>query len=276
LLGARVDHGHAAGCAEAIPFTQLGLTLMARHDAMQDTPRADATKPDGVDISRRRDAVRTAILGLNLWFAMLLWPLDELPPSHALVWGGAALAMLAVGVTLVAQTRASAASWLLLLAFPVLLALALVNRATDAYDPLSLALVGLSLLAYGAVAASVTAPGASALPYSGTVRTTFIDGRTFTERTRWILVCIAAVLIVVVAPTLGGRDTLEAAWGEAATEGALLTAVVAASIGGAVIASYTIGITRPPRRRTATDRRWRVAALLLAAAVGALTYAFVS
>jgi len=248
---------------------------MASHHAIQDTPRDDAAKLDEARGNDRRSALRVVVVGLNIGFAMLLWPLDAMPPMDALGWGAGALLPLALGAVLVARARHAAASWLLLVAFPVLLALSFAMRRADSPDPLALVLMALSLLAYGAVAASVSGPTPSALPYAGSVRGTFIDGRSLAERLRWTLVCVAALAIVVVAPAWGGTEALHQAWGDAANEGAVLTAVVAASAGCAVMASYAIGVTRAPNKRSATNRRWRVALLLAATALGAVTYTLV-
>jgi hypothetical protein len=88
-----------------------------------------------------------------------------------------------------------------------------------------------------------------------------------------LLVC-GALAVGVVAPLWGDPQQLAARWGDAADEGALLCAVVAAALGTATAGPFLAAVLRPRRTASAPrpDLALRVASLLLLALLGAATY----
>jgi hypothetical protein len=235
-----------------------------------------------------RERLRVLLLGLNLWALCVLWP--------ALAGRGGAegaatvsleafsLLPLALGTGVLGQRLRWARPALLLVVFPVALTAALALRPEQAnaqlYGPLGILLLALSLCAYGAAAAVSVDPGAEEL------RTTHAalgsdpwdappPDRGLRQR-GFIAVCFAgAAGVALIAPTLGGQSAVEHAWGDAASAGGVLTAVVAAALGVAVLAVYMGSALRAkatPERTPRGDVALRIVWLLFLALLGAVTY----
>lgn len=89
-----------------------------------------------------------------------------------------------------------------------------------------------------------------------------------------LLLGAGALGIGVVAPLWGEPHADALRWGEAAREGALLSAVVAGALAAAVAGPFLASVLRPARatRPPRVDLGLRVASLLLLALLGAVTH----
>jgi hypothetical protein len=141
-------------------------------------------------------------------------------------------------------------------------------------------LLALSLCGYGAAAAASLDVPAQVLSVThaplGTDSWDAVPPERGMRQRLFIALCVTgAGAIALVAPTLGGTSVIERAWGDAAGVGAVLSAVVAAALGIAVLAIYLPNALRargasdqPPR----ADTTLRVAWFLFLAMLGAVTY----
>jgi hypothetical protein len=231
--------------------------------------------------------VSTAASGLNAWLVIAVWPLffgDAVTPT-AIAVTSAPLLLLAAGLW---TARRNASPWLLLLAFPwVLFAASALHPATAlhrALTPIPLLAAVLSITLYGACAAwATTRPAApprqgdsSPLghPSSPSVR----PANPVLRRLVIAIALSGALAIALVAPVVGGRAALERDWGEAAARGAVLTAVVAATVGSVVIAVFLGPALRADDRRPRRSRRARrtqVVVMLLLTLLGAAAYSVI-
>jgi len=227
----------------------------------------------------------TLVSGLNAWLVIAAWPILFVDAVTTGVAAAASLPLplLAAGVLLPRRAPATA-PWLLLFAFPCSLfgAVALYPEAVEqrAFTPPALVVAVLSMLLYGASAAwaaSRTAP----VRRSESRALDLISpssGRPLNPRLRRLVIALAlagAFAIAVVAPTLGGLASLQRDWGEAATRGAVFTAVVGATLASVVVAVFLGPALRADYRRATLSRRARrirVASMLFLSLLGALTY----
>jgi hypothetical protein len=267
---------------------------------MQNSPTRTSTTPAGAALRgpggaseeaerggtlQGRVRLRVLLLGANLWALCALWP--------ALAGRGEGPALLALSAFSVlplalwaalGQRMRWAQSLLLFIMFPVALAavLALRPEALNAqlYGPLGMVLLAVSLCGYGAAAAasldvpaqvlSVTQASLGADPWDAAPAERGMRQRVF------IAMCVAgAGAIALVAPAIGGTSVLERAWGDAAGVGAVLSAVVAAALGVAVLAIYMPNALRAKTGAEQTprgDSTLRVVWFLFLALLGAITY----
>jgi len=231
------------------------------------------------------------LLGLNPWVIALLWPELTLPDWSAAGLLGTLACLLPLLLGAVArgvfgnQPRvpqwAAGALWLAI--YPATLAAALALRqdalAQASLGPVTLTLLWLSLCAFGAGAAQACAPNAPEL-----VATRAALGnepwdapeveRRGLQHAIVTLSIAGAAALAVIAPTLGGFEELEAAWGEAARAGGVLTAVVAGALAVATIGVFLGGGLRSDSALDAgrADAPLRAAWFLFLALLGAVTY----
>lgn len=228
------------------------------------------------------EAIRALALGANVWVIALVLPmvhggargvLDVLAaplPLVPLALGVAALARNGARPERAGRSRAIAVA-MLLVAFPVALAIVLASRADladrDAWGPLGLFVAAVSLLGYGAIAAEACARplglrastaqalstplGAAALVAAPDRRAVAdrgagLDRRTVLRRGVIAAATLGGLAVAVVAPALGSRAALLRAWGDAADE-----ATVLASIVGASASAFALAALIGPRLRAA-------------------------
>jgi hypothetical protein len=239
----------------------------------------------------RRRVLAVLLLGLNPWVIGVLWPeltargfraaglLGALACLLPLLLGGAAQP--AFGNPLRLPHWVAGALWLAI--YPAALAAGIALRqdelAQQNLGPITLALLWLALCAYGAGAAQTCAPIAPELSATrATLGNEPWDAPEVERRgLQHVIVglCIVgAAAIAVIAPALGGLAALEAAWGEAARAGGVLTAVVAAALAVATIGVFLGSGLRSDSTLDAgrADAPLRAAWFLFLALLGAVTY----
>jgi hypothetical protein len=230
--------------------------------------------------------VRVGALGLNAWAVAI-----ALPASAGGVFGTADLVLIALPlVALVLGLRALARSdraalGLLAVGVPVLLVTGVAARADPAlgerYGTVTMILAAFSTLAYVIATADVLgrppklhttkesklALGTRARPAARGLRA-LVLGTTST----------VAMLLAVVLPALGSHQSAMEAWGPAADEGRVLTAIV----GGAIACITTAAIVGPALRAPRSgavrpgERTLPVTLSLVVAATGAIAYAILT
>lgn len=229
------------------------------------------------------DAVRTAVLGVNAWAVALFVPAIHggTEGALALIEVIAPLAVLAAGVWALrggaAATPRRAATWGLLAAYPLALALGIVTRpelgALDSYSTPALVVAVLATVAYGAGAAAATARpdafrAATRKPLGGVAPVPDEPRRRWLRRLLLGAAALGALGLGAIAPSWGERADLERSFGEAAPEAALVAAVIGGALATAIIALFIGPSLRAARDRVPTrpqlTRRaigWLVAAL---------------
>jgi hypothetical protein len=176
--------------------------------------------------------------------------------------------------------------WLVVFPAAIGAALALRPEPVDQqlFGPLAMCVLALSLCAYVAAAASgMGRSDAPALRVShqplGAEPWDAPPPEHDLPRRLLIGVCFAgAVALGVIAPRLGGFEALEAAWGDAAPLGAMLSAVVGAALGITVLAVHLGQGLRAPAARERdpdADTALRTVWFLFLALLGAATYVIV-
>jgi hypothetical protein len=242
----------------------------------------DATHAGMRDASEE-GTVRASILGVNAWLVTVLWPLApdvNRLDVHAIAAACGSFAVLATTLLALRAGRRALGAWFGLCAFPVS-AIAIVAWRTSwpgsSAHWLELALQALSLLAFGASVAT----RAEAAPLLAGRETALDAGGSDVEpaRTRRLrvastaLACLGAFALAVLAPTIGAPDIFVRAWGEAARDAAVLTAVVGASVAVAWVAGFSDALRSDHRPAVAPgDRAVRVVAFLALAALGAAAW----
>ena len=232
--------------------------------------------------SDRLGAARLAVLGVNAWVVCLVVPaihtgIESIGTLAAL---GLPLAALAAG-TFGARSAQPWAAWALGAGYPGALGVALAAapelRRLEAWAPVTLALAGVSLLAFlGAAAVATSRPHVtrrtSERPLPDAVVPEIERGRLWRQRIVFGAFGLGALLITSVAPWLGGPRSVELSWGDAAREGALLTAVATGAVASSLFALFLGPALRLTRAvATPRQRRARIALLLLLVALGAAT-----
>jgi len=226
------------------------------------------------------------ILGLNAWSVLLLVPFLVAAPTalDGLLWLLLPLVALAVGTKLQGRVDRGGADVWLLAVFPATIALVMIRLpglpGQSPHGPLSLILGAVSLIAFAAATAAASSRSRSRRPcrqvplghaqaFSEPVRTSWI------RRSMLLLAISGAFGLSFVAPLLAGRDGYEAAWGEAANAAFVLTAVVGASLGCAILAVFVGPALRASRKRPRStlmaNRRFLL--FMSVAFLGSLTYA---
>jgi MFS family permease len=266
------------------------------HGSSGSTPEsATQAQPAPAGEGLRRDTWAVLVLGLNAWGVALVWPLlageegEPQPPwwplagsLAPLLLAGALEAPLARRTGLLRTVPAA----LLLAAFPAALGFAFASRPEPlnqrAFGPLALVLLWASLCAYGTAALALcreTAPQLTARhaalgeePWDAQVRE-----RSPLQRLVIALCAAGAAAIALIAPSLGGYAGLTTAWGDTgAIAGGLLTAVVGAALGVAVVAVFLGSALRADAgttpRSSAADATLRTAWFLFLALLSFVTY----
>ena len=240
--------------------------------------------PDGLERAVRDDIVRVGLFGTSAWLAAVLLPLSLAGPDGWFppIATTASLLPLGLGAWALRDFR-SVAPWLLLAAYPATLAafVALLPRMTagEPEDGFAQGIAALAVVVYGAIAAAAASRPAAIRTSThralGTVQPVRQSPRRRTLR-RALLGGggILAFAVAVAAPTWGGREGLRRAWGEAATEAGVLTAVIAGAVATIAVAAFLGPATRasrkpPPSRR---QRQVRIALFFGVAALGSLVY----
>ncbi len=256
-------------------------------------PQEDTQHPQGWSAqgAARRRVLAVLLLGLNPWLIGVLWPVLTAPVFRAANLLGALACLLPLLLGGAAQgafgNRPPVPHWvagaLWLAIYPATLAagLALPPDAPshESFGPVTLILLWLSLCAFGAAAAQACAPRAPELAATRAALGNEPWDAPELER-RGLqhaivgLCIVGAAAIAVIAPTLGGFEGLEAAWGEAGRAGGVLTAVVAAALAVTTIGVFLGCGLRSDRALDAgrADAPLRAAWFLFLALLGAVTY----
>ncbi len=182
------------------------------------------------------------------------------------------------------------ARWLLLAAFPAALAVSLALQPEPQLErallPLPIGVAVVALGAYLAVALLALQPArnaAEAQSYPlGDGPVPDVGGGHPRPLLRWwvtALMLLGAFAIAVVAPALPDFTGVEQAWGDAASAGAVLSAVVAAALAVSVVGVFLGSMLRradaePPP--SAAEARLRIGMLLFVSLLGAVVYYTIS
>jgi hypothetical protein len=252
-------------------------------------PRSTATGPNRVP----RGLVGwlpAAMLGALTWLAQVGWLYAALEKPPAAYVAAAPLLLLVAGLLVLRGSRSSvfmtAARLLLLCCYPAAVAavIASVPEATleRIHTPWSLLSCVATLLAYMAGAAISCAEPS---PAPGPQRLLAQTARPTTGGAReWVRIAFsvtwfgAALVLATVAPLTPPWAEVERAWGPAAADAAVFSAVVAGALSVAMVAVFLASMLRradaeAPLRPSAL--RARVAMLLLVALAGTAAYALV-
>lgn len=229
--------------------------------------------------------MRVGSLGLAAWFATLVVPALEggRPAPVDLVLMGLPLVALGLGLRALgaAERGRGAAAALLLIGVPTLLATAMAGGTdpaqSDRYGMPLLLLGALSTLAYAASAAHALGLPEATRPTSTTKLPSATRARAPSPVLRRLVLGTAiagAVILALVVPSLGGRATYAVAWGDAAEEGRVLTAIVGATV-AAVVLAVIVGPSLRAARPVAHPRSdgASLVAALLVAVTGAMAWA---
>jgi hypothetical protein len=237
-----------------------------------------ATPPDAAALTR------VVLLGLNAWLVVLL-----IPSLHVGLFGLVDLALIAAplgvlgpGLAVLRSGKLVIARWVLCAAVPAAMGGAIALRPAlvelEAYGTIGLALGAASLLAYLAAAAHAVSADrelkeAIAQPLVGKEPVVEPLARRWLRRLMLGSAAVGAFALTVIAPSLPSQREREAAWGDAADDAAVLTAVVASLVTAIALAALIgpgLRAVRPTRDEPARRRRRLAAAMLIgtAAAVG--------
>ena len=232
------------------------------------------------------DRARIALLGLNAWVVVVLVPtlhvgVDSLMQLALLV---SPLPALALGMASLAPARVRLARILLLALVPPLIGLAVAARPAlvlrEIFDPITLTLAALSLLAYAAAAARACSRPTRTMPvHSHPARARAAvpradDARPRRRPLRRLLIGTVTALglaMVLIVPAWMTRAARVARWGEAADDSVVFTAVLAAAVG-----AFSIGAVVGPglrRRKQAISAKRRRRHLTLAAVAAVVAFA---
>jgi hypothetical protein len=230
---------------------------------------------------RRIASLRVGALGASAWVVSVGVPIGEggIHSPADVVLAVLPLLALALGLRFFLRDRAEATP-LLAIAVPALLATAVAGRAdpalSDRYATPLVILSGLAMLGYVIAAAH-------ALARPSVLRETRVSKLAVTpDASRPGLralvlgtMAVSAVILTIVAPALGSHASYAASWGEAADEGRVLVAILAAAI--ATLASAVILAPALRARRSGEVRAGgdgvAVAASLVVAVTGAMAWA---
>jgi hypothetical protein len=261
---------------------------------MQDIATRTLTKPDvGTSVAHAtsaRERLRVLVLGMQVWVIGVAWPmLDGTRTTGVLefAFGAACLMALLAGALVparggsrAARDRVQAALWLVV--FPTLVVATCGARPERwnqrLYGSVGLVLLWSALCAFGAKAALVSAGEPPRMPSTSVPldEALLAAGDGPLRRHGVAALCvIGGAAIALIAPTWGGLAALEAAWGEAALTGGVLTAVIGGALGVATIAVFLgqalreAPPSRPPSRKEIV---LRTLGYLWLALLGAVTY----
>ncbi len=227
--------------------------LVAEHSVVVDRTAAVGTTAPGVgrekgieplgrtdrgSSPRRIASLRVGALGVSSWLVSVAVPVAEggvhSPADVVLVV--LPLVALLLGVRFFASARPEATP-LLGIAFPALVATAMAGRADPAlserYGAPLLVLSGVAMLAYAVAAAHALArPEALRETRVSKLAASPDAGRHARALGALVLgtASLAALVLTIVVPALGSRAEWAEAWGEAAEEGRVLVAILAAAV----------------------------------------------
>lgn len=225
----------------------------------------------------RREQWALSAVGLNFWALAVVVPAAVAVPRGPWIVALAAAPLPLLGWAVLRRDPLS-----VFVLFPVAVVSVLGALPDFTYGaphpPLARLLAAAALLLYGAVG-SRTVTRVSLEP----VLTKVLPARSVdpaAERRRrarcWLLGAggLGALLLAVLAPSLGGEAALRRDWGEAAEAAELLTVVVAGSLATAGLAAFLGTATRRRRQPIPWRRsRARVALLLTVVAAGGVAWA---
>lgn len=214
-------------------------------------------------------------VAINLW---LVWVIIPLWMGHP---AGPQVVVCGVPVLLIPAMLVWLAPWLLLVAYPLACALvvgvmpSLVTGVS--HPPVALLVGALSVLAYGAVVGqAVTRPRFSeveAKPLDGVGGEDGGRRRSWVRRAMLVTTGLGSLILATLAPTLGGDRALRNAWGGAALEAGVLTAIVGGALGTIALVAFVGPATRKRRRPPSPQRsRNRVFMLLVVVVVGVFVW----
>jgi len=227
-------------------------------------------------------ALRVGVLGLNAWAVSVALPARGTPLILAdVVLILLPLLALALGLRMMGR-RSEGAMGLLAVGVPVLLVAAVGGRSdaalSDRFGTLTMILAAFSSLAYVvAVADALGRPALlretkeTKLALAARVRPSSKGLRALVLGTTSTI----ALLLTIVLPALGTHASASAAWGEAADEGRVLTAIVGAAI-ACITTAWIVGPTLRAERAAPTRRgegTLTVTLSLVVAATGAIAWA---
>lgn len=252
----------------------------SRQAELTDESAAAGGVTDALREAARIEVFRVGILGLNAWLVLLVLPMSFAGIRTLAAPALVVLPLLALGLgtgALVAFRRA--APWLLLAAYPAALAIVAAALpsfvAQEPWAPFGMLLGVLSLLAYGARAALATGRpdrlrASTPRPLGSIPPLRETPGRARMQKVVLGVTGAGALAIAALAPPLASRSELEPAWGAAASDAAILVAVVAGAVAAVAIGLVVAPATRADRTRPPSTRqvRRRVVALLLAVTMG--------
>jgi hypothetical protein len=257
---------------------------MAEDHMSQDTSTNTLPKASP---SRSLSPAVVAALGFNAALVCAAWPAFLLPEGAvvraSLSLVTAACGTLLMGVIALYLEKLRAARWLLLCGFPATLACAVAvvpeGELEHAHTPVSLVLGALAFLAYAAGCALAVTPPRAVREHEATLlplAAELPDIPRSPFRAAMLATFVAgAFLIAVVAPLWPAWPRVQAAWGEAAGPGAVLSAVVAGALATSMLALHLTSLLRhadAPPPLTAPERRLQIATLLFVSLLGGVVY----
>jgi hypothetical protein len=258
------------------------------HSSGNTAAKADNAR---IDSAQAQDGVRarwTVLLaGLNAWIVIGLWP--QLFVDDAVFWSRLLLlvSLGALGAGLLTFGRNGLLSeTLLLAAYPFLLITPLLVQPEQqnpfATQPFALVLAAISIIAYGSSAAWLSQKSAAISPTESKPLQPiqWSTDQVATRRTLWLrrlvlfITLSGGFAIVVLAPSIGGLNTLTRDWGRAHLQGGVLTAVVATIVAISAVVAF-VGPTLRSREAipiASADRRRRILTMLFLAITGLIAF----
>lgn len=233
--------------------------------------------------SRRIASVRVGTLGASAWLVSVAVPVAEggVYSTADIVLAVLPVLALGLGVRFFARDRTEATP-LLAIAFPTLIATAMAGRAdpalADRYGTPLVILSGLAMLAY-VIAAAHALARPSVFRETRVSKLAVLPDPSGRARALRALVlgtaALAGFVLTIVVPSIGSRASYAAAWADAADEGRVLVAILAAAVATfalTVIIGPALRAPRPGEVRSGRDGV-TIAASIVVAATGVLAWA---
>lgn len=233
--------------------------------------------------------LRVAALGVNTLAICVGWPMlfGRTGSGFAVLGPALATAVLATGLVRLARRQQPSAheetlaAGLLLVAFPAATGASMLAQPQrlhfEAFGLLGVLIAGASMLAYAAAALTLLGTHGMQHPHRVVpVRPqpwdTAPDPPPPLQRAVLALGILGATALALVAPLWGGIEGYERDWGDAAMEGATLTATAAAALGATVVGVFIGGAVRTARSSEPAPSKLRTASLLAAGLLGLAVY----
>jgi hypothetical protein len=246
-------------------------------------PEKRAGSVDRGSVPRAVASLRVGALGLSLWIVSVAVPLAE-GGAHSIadiVLVVLPLAALGLGVRFFLRDRPEATP-LLAIAVPTLIATAMAGRADPAlaehYGAPLVILSGVAMLAYVVAAAHALARPSMLRETRVSKLAAAADTSARARALRALVLgttALAGLGLTIVAPALGSRATYVTSWGEAAEEGRVLVAIVAATVATLALTVIVGPALRAPRQgevRAGSDGV-TIAASIVVAVTGVMAWA---